>query len=102
MVLKPNTTEEVVAIMLYCNQKLICVTPCGARTGLGGGSLPVCGGVALSTERFNSIIEIDERNLQATVEPGVINQIFQEAVQAKGLFTRQILPAKAVVFWVAI
>ena len=86
VVLKPNTTKQVAAIMLYCNQKLISVTPCGARTGLSGGSLPVCGGVALSTERFNSIIEIDERNLQATVEPGVINQIFQEAVQAKGLY----------------
>ena len=86
VVLKPNTTEQVAAIMLYCNQQLISVTPCGARTGLSGGSLPVCGGVALSTERFNSIIEIDERNLQATVEPGVINQIFQEAVQAKDLY----------------
>ena len=86
VVLKPNNTEQVAAIMLYCNQHIISVTPCGARTGLSGGSLPVCGGVVLSTERFNSIIEIDERNLQATVEPGVINQIFQEAVQAKGLY----------------
>ena len=85
------------AIMLYCNQQLISVTPCGARTGLSGGSLPVC--VVLSTERFNRIIEIDERNLQAAVEPGVINQIFQEAVQAKGCTTHQILPAKVVVFW---
>ena len=72
--------------MLYCSQHIISVTPCGARTGLSGGSLPVCGGVVLSTERFNRIIEIDERNLQATVEPGVINQIFQEAVQGKGLY----------------
>ena len=86
VVVKPNTTEHVSAIMLYCNQQLISVTPCGARTGLSGGSLPVCGGVVLSTERFNNIIEIDERNLQATVEPGVINQIFQQAVQAKGLY----------------
>ena len=86
VVLKPSTTAEVSAIMRYCNKQLISVTPCGARTGLSGGSLPVCGGVALSMERFNSIIEIDERNLQATVEPGVINQIFQEAVKAKGLY----------------
>ena len=102
VVLKPNNTNEVAAIMLYCNQQLISVTPCGARTGLSGGSLPVCGGVVLSTERFNRIIEIDERNLQAIVEPGVINQIFQEAVQAKGLYYPQILPAKEVVFWAAI
>ena len=86
VVLKPNNTNEVAAIMLYCNQQLISVTPCGARTGLSGGSLPVCGGVVLSTERFNRIIEIDERNLQAIVEPGVINQIFQDVVQKKGLF----------------
>ena len=72
--------------MRYCNDQLISLTPCGARTGLSGGSLPVCGGVALSTERLNNIIEIDERNLQATVEPGVINQVFRDAVQEKGLF----------------
>ena len=72
--------------MKYCNNQNIPVTPCGARTGLSGGSLPVCGGVAMSMERFNKIIEIDERNLQATVEPGVINQVFKDAVQAKGLF----------------
>lgn len=86
VVLKPATTEEVSAIMSYCNAHLISVTPCGARTGLSGGSLPVCGGVALSMERFNTILEIDERNLQATVEPGVINQVFQEAVKEKGLY----------------
>ena len=40
----------------------------------------------MSMERFNKIIEIDERNLQATVEPGVINQVFKDAVKAKGLF----------------
>ena len=62
------------------------VTACGARTGLSGGSLPVFGGVALSLEKFNSIIEIDERNLQATVEPGVINQDFRNAVESKNLF----------------
>ena len=98
VVLKPNYGVKVAAIMLYCNQHIISVTPCGARTGLSGGSLPVCGGVVLSTERFNRIIEIDERNLQATVEPGVINQIFQEAVQGKGLVLPQTLPVKAVVF----
>jgi glycolate oxidase len=48
--------------------------------------LPVHGGILLSTERFNKILEIDERNLQATVEPGVINQVFRDAVEAKGLF----------------
>ena len=43
-------------------------------------------GLVLSLEKLNSIIEIDERNLQATVEPGVINEVFQNAVKEKGLF----------------
>ena len=86
VVLKPKTTEEISKILTYCNDKLISITPCGARTGLSGGSLPIKGGIALSTERLNSIIEIDERNLQAKVEPGVINQVFRDAVEEKGLF----------------
>jgi glycolate oxidase len=86
VVLKPVTTEEIAKILKYCNSKNIPVTPCGARTGLSGGSLPVFGGIALSIERLNSIIEIDERNLQATVQPGVINQVFRDAVALKGLF----------------
>jgi glycolate oxidase len=86
VVLKPKTTEEISRIITYCNDKLISITPCGARTGLSGGSLPIKGGIALSTERLNSIIEIDDRNLQAKVEPGVINQVFRDAVEEKGLF----------------
>jgi len=86
VVLKPKNTEEISKIVTYCNDKLISITPCGARTGLSGGSLPIKGGIALSTERLNSIIEIDERNLQAKVEPGVINQVFRDAVEEKGLF----------------
>ena len=86
VVLKPKNTEEISRIITYCNDKLISITPCGARTGLSGGSLPIKGGIALSTERLNSIIEIDERNLQAKVEPGVINQVFRDAVEEKGLF----------------
>ncbi len=86
VVLKPKTTKEVSQIILHCNENKIAVTPCGARTGLSGGALPIFGGISLSLERFNSIIEIDERNLQSTVEPGVINQIFRDAVEEKGLF----------------
>lgn len=86
VVVKPNNTEQVSEIMKYCNKNNIPVTPCGARTGLSGGSLPVKSGVVLSSEKLNSILEIDERNLQATVEPGVINEVFQNAVKEKGLF----------------
>ena len=86
VVVKPKTTIEVSEILVFCNKNKIAITPCGARTGLSGGSLPIYGGVALSMEKFNSIIEIDEKNLQATVESGVINQIFRDAVAEKGLF----------------
>lgn len=86
IVLKPMSVEEISQILAYCNQHKIPVTPSGARTGLSGGALPINGGVALSTEKLNRILEIDEKNLQATVEPGVINQVFQETVKEKGLF----------------
>ena len=86
VVVKPQNTSQISEIMKYCNSQNIPVTPCGARTGLSGGSLPVESGLVLSLEKLNSIVEIDERNLQATVEPGVINEVFQNAVKDKGLF----------------
>ncbi len=86
VVIKPRLPVEISEILKICNEHKIAITPRGAGTGLSGAALPVCKGIILSMERFNSIIEIDERNLQATVEPGVINEFFQEAVKEKGLF----------------
>lgn len=86
VILKPATSAEVSEIMKICNHELIPVTPRGAGTGLSGGALPVHGGVILSMERFNKIISIDEANFQATAEPGVINQVFQEAVIQKNMY----------------
>lgn len=86
VVLKPKIAQEISAILKICSEKIIPVTPRGAGTGLSGAALPVFGGVLLSVERMNAIIEIDERNLQSTVEPGVINEVFQLAVKGKGLF----------------
>lgn len=86
LVIIPRTTIEISKILNYCNQQKITVTPCGSRTGLSGGSLPITGGISLSMERFNAIIDIDERNLQAIVEPGVVNQVLRDAVEEKGLF----------------
>lgn len=86
LVLKPENATEISRIVKFCHENYIPVTPRGAGTGLSGGALPVHKGVVISTERLNKIIQIDERNLQATVEPGVITQVFQEAVIAKGLF----------------
>lgn len=86
LVLKPGTPEEIASILKICNRENVPVTPRGGGTGLSGGALPCFGGVVISMERFNKILDIDERNLQATVEPGVINQVFQDAVMEKGLF----------------
>jgi glycolate oxidase len=86
IVVKPRTAEEISQIMQLCNEHRIPVTPRGAGTGLSGGALPHVGGVLVSSERMNSIVEIDERNLQVTVEPGVITEVLQNAVKEKGLF----------------
>ncbi len=86
VVAKPDSVEEVAAIAAFCNRNHIPLTCRGAGTGLSGGALPVMGGVVLSTEKLNRILEIDEQNLQVTVEPGVVNQALRDAVESLGLF----------------
>ncbi len=86
IVIKPRTAQEISKIMVICNMHKIPVTPRGAGTGLSGGALPHLGGVLLSLERMNSILEIDERNLQVITEPGVITEVLQNEVKEKGLF----------------
>ena len=86
VVLKPLNVNEVSAILRYCNEQIIPVTAIGGRTGLSGGALSVYGGVGLSMEKMNRIVEIDEFNLQVVVEPAVITQVLQETVAAKGLY----------------
>jgi glycolate oxidase len=72
--------------MQVCNLEKIPVTPRGAGTGLSGGALPHLGGVLISTDRLNTILKIDEDNLQVITEPGVITEVLQNAVKEKGLF----------------
>ena len=86
VVIKPRTANDISAIVKICNENKIPVTPRGAGTGLSGGALPHFGGVLISFERMNTIIDIDERNLQVTTEPGVITEVLQNAVKEKGLF----------------
>jgi len=86
VVIKPANTNEVSEIMKLASEYNIPVTPCGARTGLSGGALCVYGGIALSMERFNKVIKIDEDNLQVITQSGVITQELQEAVLEKGLY----------------
>lgn len=85
-VVKPETTEMVADILKYCHSQGIPVTPRGAGTGLSGGAVPVYGGISLSLERMNRILEIDEANFCATVEPGVVLKDFCQAVEAHGLY----------------
>lgn len=86
VVVTPKDTAGVSAVMRLASQHRVPVTPRGAGTGLSGGALPVRGGIVLSTRNLNRILEIDTTNLMAVVEPGVITQVFQETVEAAGLF----------------
>lgn len=80
----PETPEEIAALIKICNNHQVPVTPRGAGTGLSGGSLAINGGLMIAMQRMNKIIEIDERNLQAIVEPGVITETFINTVAEKG------------------
>lgn len=83
----PRDEAEVSAILRYCNTHKITIVPRGAGSGFTGGALPSSGGVVLSLEKhFNAILEIDEKNLIARVQPGVVNKIFQNEVEKRGLF----------------
>ena len=86
VLIKPANTVEISAILKLANEHLIPVTPIGAQTGLSGGALSLHHGIGLAMERLNKIIEIDENNLQVTVEPAVITQVLREAVADKNLF----------------
>lgn len=85
VVIEVIRTEEVTALMRYAYEKGIPVTPRGSGTGLCGGAVAVQGGILLSLAQMNRILEIDEENLTATVEPGVLLMDFASAVAEKDL-----------------
>ncbi|MBN2336062.1 FAD-binding oxidoreductase, partial [Candidatus Bathyarchaeota archaeon] len=86
LVVKPRTKEEVSEVLKLANSNHVTVTPQGSLTGLSGASHPVFGGIALSLERMNAIVEIDEDNLMAVVEPGVLISEIHEATEKLGLY----------------
>lgn len=86
VVVKPANTAEVAAVARVCHETRTPLVPRGAGTGYTGGAVPVHGGVVISLERLNRILEIDEGNLLAVVEPHVITGDLQTAVEAVGLF----------------
>ncbi|TRZ98302.1 MAG: FAD-binding protein [Deltaproteobacteria bacterium] len=85
-VVYPVNAEEVRRTVLLANLHRFPVVPRGAGSGFSGGSLPVRGGVVLSTERMDRIVSIDTENLYAIVEPGVVNGTLKEEARKKGLF----------------
>ena len=86
LVVLPASTAEVSAIARLCNRDRVPLTPRGGGTGYTGGAVPSAGGVVLSMERLDQILEIDEPNLLAVVEPNVVTADLQEAVERVGLF----------------
>lgn len=86
IVVLPANTQEISAIAALCNETRTPLVPRGGGTGYTGGAVPVRGGVVLSLERLNRILEIDELNLLAVVEPNVITGDIQDAVEKIGLF----------------
>jgi glycolate dehydrogenase FAD-linked subunit len=86
VVVIPANTEQIASIARLCNAARVPLVVRGAGTGFTGGAVPTCGGVLLSMERLNRILEIDELNLLAVVEPNVINADLQNAVEERGLF----------------
>jgi glycolate oxidase len=85
VVIKPRRTEEVAAILRLADENRIPVTPRGGATGLCGGCIPLFGGIVLSLEKMNRIVEIDRDNQMAVVEPGVTLLDFVKAVEDVGL-----------------
>jgi glycolate oxidase len=86
VVVRVSSADQIAAVFRLAQRERVPVTPRGAGYGLSGGSVPVLGGIVLSTEKMNRILEIDHENLMVTVEPGVITGDIHRAVEAEGLF----------------
>jgi glycolate oxidase len=86
VVVMPRDTGQVAQIMRLAYKNGIPVTPRGAGSGLSGGAIPVYGGIVVSLEKMNKILEIDTQNMMVTVEPGVITNEVNEKVKEMGLF----------------
>ena len=86
VVVKPASASEIAAIMKLANREMIPVTPRAAGSGLSGGAVPIFGGILISVERMDKIIEIDTANLMAVVEPGVVTNRFDSQLKEHGLF----------------
>jgi glycolate oxidase len=82
----PRTAQEVSETLKYAYGRGMVIVARGAGTGMTAGAVPPEGAVILSTEKLNRILEVDYENLNAVVEPGVINGDFQRALAERGYF----------------
>ena len=85
-VLRPQSSEALGAAVRVCNENRLPLTVRGAGTNLSGGTIPKAGGVVILTNALNKIVEINEQDLYAVVQPGVVTAQFASAVESKGLF----------------
>ncbi len=85
-VLLAKSADEISQLMQYCSKHRIPVTTRGAGTGLCGGCVPIHGGIVLSTEKMNKVLEVDIKNMTATVEPGLLIIDFPKSLVGTGLF----------------
>jgi glycolate oxidase len=85
-VVLPTSTEEAAAVVKLANRERIPITPRGAGSGLSGGAIPEYGGIVLSLEKMNRLIEVDRENMLAVVEAGMVTNDFAKAVEERGLF----------------
>ncbi len=86
VVVTPTSAEQISKIVKLANRELIPVTPRGAGSGLSGGAIPEHGGIVVSVEKMNEIVEIDYDNMMMVLEPGVITNHVNELIEDKGLF----------------
>jgi len=86
VVVRPRTAAEIARIMKLANAERIPVTPRGGGSGLSGGAIPVHGGIVVSVDRMNRILEIDVENMVAVAEPGVVTNDLDAAAKEHGLF----------------
>jgi glycolate oxidase len=86
VVVKPIDAAEISKIMQLANQEKIPVTPRGAGSGLSGGAVPLYGGIVLSLERMNRVLEIDPGNMMITVEAGIVTNQINAILEDYGLF----------------
>ena len=86
LVARVTSTEEVSKLMAYANTHHIAVTPRGAGTGLVGASVAVEQGIMIDTTLMNHILELDDKNLTLTVEPGVLLMELKSYVEEQGFY----------------